>query len=39
MYKYKCKAGVYESDTLFGLLWEMFRHRLWHLRKHGRWMD
>jgi len=39
MYKYECDAGVYESDTLFGLLWEMFTHRLWHLRKHGRWMD
>ena len=39
MYKYECSAGVYESDTLFGLLWEMLKHRFWHLRKHGRWMD
>ena len=39
MYKYECKAGVYKSDTLFGLLWEMFTHRLCHLRKHGKWMD
>ena len=35
MYKYECKAGVYESDTLFGLLWEMFRHRLWQ----GGWIE
>lgn len=39
MYKYECKTGVYESDTLVGLLWEMFTHRLWHLKEHGKWMD
>ena len=39
MYKYECNAGTYESDTLIGLLWERFKHKLWHLRKHGKWMD
>ena len=39
MYKYECKAGIYESDTIIGLLWERFKHRLWHLRKQGRWID
>ena len=39
MYKYVCKAGLYESDTLIGLLWEIFKHRMWHLIKHNRWMD
>ena len=33
VYKFECKAGTYESDTLIGLLWERFRHKLWHLRK------
>ena len=28
MYKYECKAGIYESDTLVGLLWERFKHKL-----------
>ena len=39
MYRYDCKVGYYESDSLFGLVWEMFKHRFWHLVKHGRWMD
>ena len=39
VYKFECKAGTYESDTLIGLLWERFRHKLWHLRKHGKWID
>jgi len=33
------KAGIYESDTLFGLLWEILKHRFYHLRKNGKWMD
>ena len=30
VYKFECKYefGTYESDTLFGLLWERFRHKL-----------
>ena len=39
VYKYECKAGTYESDTLIGLLWERFTHKLWHLKEHGKWMD
>ena len=39
MYKYECNAGTYESDTLIGLLWERFKHKLWHLRTHGKGMD
>jgi hypothetical protein len=33
------KEGYYEANTLFGLLLEVFKHRCWHLLKHGRWMD
>ena len=36
---YNVPAGTYESDTLMGLLWEVFKHRCWHLWKHRRWMD
>ena len=39
MYRYTCEAGHYESDTLFGLILEIFKHRLWHLFKHGKWID
>jgi hypothetical protein len=39
MYRYDCKVGFYESDSLFGLIWVMLTHRFWHLRKHGKWMD
>ena len=31
--------GAYFSDSLFGILWEMFKHRLEHLRKDNIWMD
>ena len=37
--RYEVPEGVYESDSLLGLCWEVFRHRLWHLIKHGRWTD
>ena len=36
---YTVPAGTYESETLFGLVWEVFTHRLHHLIKHRRWMD
>ncbi len=36
---YKVPSGVYESSSLIGLCWEVFRHRMWHLLKHKRWMD
>ena len=30
---YNVPAGTYESDTLMGLLWEVFKNRGWHLYK------
>ena len=36
---YKVPAGKYTSNSLFGLMWEVFTHRLWHLWKHKRWVD
>jgi hypothetical protein len=33
------EAGVYENDTFFGLVIQVLKHRFWHLRKHGKWMD
>jgi len=38
-FKYTCDAGIYESESFFGLMWEIFKHRTWHLFKHGKWMD
>ena len=40
-YKYKLLTdnGTYFSDTVIGLLWEMFKHRLEHLRSDGKWID
>ena len=32
-------AGSYTSNSLIGLMWEVFTHRLSHLWKHRRWMD
>ncbi len=34
-----CSAGTYEADTFFSLVIEVLKHRFWHLRKHGKWMD
>jgi hypothetical protein len=31
-------AGVYEADSLPGLLWMVFRHRLWHLCRGDGWV-
>ena len=39
MYRYDCKVGFYKSDSYIGLMWEMLKHRAWHLFKHGKWMD
>ena len=39
MFVYYCDVGKYESDTFIGLLWEIFKHRTWHLFKHGKLMD
>tara|TARA_R100000773_G_C4153186_1_gene74285 strand:+ start:204 stop:344 length:141 start_codon:yes stop_codon:yes gene_type:complete len=32
-------AGAYFSNTFIGLVWEMFKHRLEHLRSDGKWID
>ena len=39
VFVYYCDAGEYKSDTVSGLLWEIFKHRTGHLFKHGKWMD
>jgi len=31
--------GAYFADSFIGLLWEMLKHRFYHLREHGIWMD
>jgi hypothetical protein len=38
-FKLKCEAGIYESDSFFQLVIEVLKHRFWHLRKHGKWID
>ena len=38
-FSYKVPAGTYYANSIWGLMWEVFTHRLWHLFKHGRWMD
>ena len=38
-YTLKVSAGTYASNSLPSLLWEVFKHRCWHLWKHKRWMD
>jgi hypothetical protein len=32
-------TGVYFSNSICGLLWEMMTHRFWHWRKGHGWMD
>ena len=38
-FKYTCDAGNYTSESLIGLTWAIFTHRMWHLFTHGKWMD
>ena len=38
-YQLRVPAGTYTSNNIFSLMLEVFRHRLQHLIKHGRWMD
>ena len=38
-FKLIVSAGVYEADTFFDLVIQVLKHRFWHLRKHGKWMD
>ena len=39
MYTYTCESGFYESDYYIGLMWQILKHRTWHLFTHGKWMD
>ena len=39
MYSYTCEVGFYESDSYIGLMWEILKHRTWHLFTYGKWMD
>ena len=32
-------TGTYSADNIFGLMWEMTKHRFWHWRKGHGWMD
>ena len=32
-------AGEYVANSLPSLLWELFKHRCWHLWIHRRWVD
>ena len=32
-------TGIYESDSLFGLVIEVIKHRFSHLIREGKWMD
>ena len=38
-FKLIVSAGVYEADTFFDLVMQVLKHRFWHLRTHGKWMD
>ena len=31
--------GMYSSDSLIELLWEVFKHRCWHLNRGDGWVD
>ena len=37
-YKLVVKEGEYYGDSLLTLYWQVIKHRLWHLRKHGKWI-
>ena len=36
---YNVPNGTYYANSVWGLVWEVYSHRLKHLFKHGRWMD
>jgi len=38
-YILKVSAGEYRADSLFKLIVEVLRHRFYHLKKDGKWMD
>ena len=33
------KEGYYKSDSLFVLVFEVIKHRTWHLITEGKWKD
>ena len=37
--KLRVEGGEYEADTLPRLLWEVLRHRCWHLMNGDGWVD
>ena len=37
--KYSVPNGTYYANSIWGLVWEVYSHRLHHLFRHGRWMD
>ena len=39
MYMFKCKAVIYKSKSYLGLMWEILKHRMYHLIHDGKWMD
>lgn len=36
---YKVPEGEYHSNSISGLIWEIFKHRLSHLIFDGKWSD
>ena len=38
-FTYTVPNGTYYANSIWGLLWEVYTHRLRHLFTHGRWMD
>ena len=38
-FKLICKAGTYSANSFFKLIFNVLKHRFWHLRNHGKWMD
>jgi len=39
MWIYKVEAGTYKEDTLIRLLVSIYKHRFYHLKNDGRWID
>ena len=35
----KQRPQYYFADNIFGLMWTMFKHRLWHLIHERKWKD
>lgn len=37
--KYTVPEGVYKANSILGLAWEVFKHRIWHLFRDRKWSD